>query len=119
MRKNFIKTTAILMSVMLMATTNVVAEESEYYDENQNSKNQYLGLDKDDFLSAQDYEKYLLSLSLEQQISTFSMPDLKPTKTVKSNVTYNFNFSSAACSLAIQNFCFAWLYLCNTKFRRK
>lgn len=42
MRKNFIKTTAILMSVMLMATTNVVAEESEYYNENQNSKNQYL-----------------------------------------------------------------------------
>ena len=107
MRKNFIKTTAILMSVMLMATTNVVAEESEYYNENQNSKNQYLGLDKDDFLSTQDYEKYLLSLSPEQQISTFSMPDLKPTKTVKSNVTYNFNYSSAACSLAIQNFCFA------------
>ena len=101
MRKNFIKTTSILMSVMLMATTNVVAEESEYYNENQNSKNQYLGLDKDDFLSTQDYEKYLLSLSPEQQISTFSMPDLKPTKTVKSNVTYNFNFSSAACSLAI------------------
>ena len=50
MRKNFIKTTAILMSVMLMATTNVVAEESEYYNENQNSKIQYLGLDKDDFL---------------------------------------------------------------------
>lgn len=73
MRKNFIKTTAILMSVMLMATTNVVAEESEYYNENQNSENQYLGLDKDDFLSTQDYEKYLLSLSPEQQISTFSM----------------------------------------------
>jgi hypothetical protein len=59
MRKNFIKTTAILMSVMLMATTNVVAEESEYYNENQNSENQYLGLDKDDFLSIMKNIYYL------------------------------------------------------------
>ena len=108
MKKKMSRITALLMSATVLFNVNVLAEENSLYVENVENYTYSSGyLDRDDFDSDENYQKYFQTLDWTDKISTLSMPDLKPKKTVQSDITYKFDYGKATSSNAIQNFCFA------------